>query len=319
MNIDQSPDAIRPEEEQFPIRKRALLLRPGCLIGYGILGILGLLIAWEFWLGLPSETEIKNFNPPSTTQNTSDLWRDRVERSTRISVPLGKISPWLRKAVIVSEDDMFYQHNGVNFEMLKQAFRVNWERKKYARGASTITMQLARNAFLHKRKTLLRKIREIILAKKIEKILSKDRIFELYLNLVEWGSNIYGAEAGAQFYFGKSANDLTLSEATLMAALLPNPKFFNPFKRPDRCRAMQDRVLFLMENAKMISAEQSGLAKTGPTTLRGQHPLFPENDAVESPGEVPLPDSIRAVPTNPPHDALTIPTKIDSLDSIDSL
>lgn len=218
--------------------------------------------------GLPDAEAIKNFQP-ATTVNLEHLnWNKRNTDSIRIWTPLKRISPYLQKAVITSEDDMFYQHDGINYETMQEAFRINWEKGRYVRGASTLTMQLARNAFLHKRKTLLRKIRELILARRLEANLSKSRILELYLNIVEWGEGIYGAEAAARYYFGKSAASLNLSEATLLASMLPNPRIFNPFKRLKSVRKMQSRVVWLMENAREITPAQAQGALTG-FTLRG--------------------------------------------------
>lgn len=218
--------------------------------------------------GLPNAEEIKNFQPATTVNPERINWNKRTTDSIRIWTPLKRISPYLQKAVIISEDDVFYQHNGINYETMKEAFRVNWEKGRYVRGASTLTMQLARNAFLHKRKTLLRKVRELILARRLEENLSKTRILELYLNIVEWGEGIYGAEAASRYYFGKSAANLNLAEATLLASMLPNPKIFNPFKRLKSVQKMQKRVVWLMENAREITPAQAQWALTG-FTLRG--------------------------------------------------
>lgn len=239
--------------------------------GWKVLGVVFFLVGGVYlflFAGLPDAEEIKNFQP-STTVNPERLnWNKRPTDSIRIWVPLKRISPLLQKAVIISEDDVFYLHNGVNYETMKEAFRVNWERGRYVRGASTLTMQLARNAFLHKRKTLLRKIREIIVARRLEENLTKSRILELYLNIVEWGDGIYGAEAAARYYFGKSAINLNLAEATLLASMLPNPKYFNPFKRLKSVQKMQRRVIWLMQNAREITPAQAQWAQSG-FTLRG--------------------------------------------------
>ncbi len=223
------------------------------IIPSAILGILYVTI----FLGLPNAEEIKNYVPISTAIPAAIDWNKPAEHPIRIWVPLEKISPLLQKAVVISEDDLFYQHNGVNFDLMTEAFKVNWQKKRYVRGASTITMQLARNAFLHKRKTMLRKIREIILARRLEKNLSKKQILELYLNVIEWGANLYGVEAAARYYFQKPAAELDLAEATLLAGIIPNPKYFNPFIRPESCQRMQKRVLLLMQISKQITSEQA--------------------------------------------------------------
>jgi monofunctional biosynthetic peptidoglycan transglycosylase len=268
--------------------------------------------------GLPSAEEIKAFQPASTVKPDQINWSRRTTDSIRIWVPLKRISPLLQKAVIISEDDVFYQHDGINYEMMKEAFRVNLEKGRYVRGASTITMQLARNAFLHKRKTLLRKIRELVLTRRIEKNLSKSRILELYLNIVEWGEGIYGAEAAARFYFGKSASNLNLNEATLLAAMLPNPKYFNPFTRLKSCQRMQKRVLWLMQNAREITAEQAQLARVSHLALRGSvSPQETEAAAVDSVEEAkylePIPVEMELAPRIP------APMVGDSLPAPDTL
>jgi monofunctional biosynthetic peptidoglycan transglycosylase len=244
-----------------------------------------LLVGMGYFLlfaALPGAEEIKAYQPASTVNPNYSNWSKRSADSIRIWEPIKRISPLLQKAVVISEDDIFYQHDGVNYEMIKEAFRVNLERRRYVRGASTLTMQLARNAFLHKRKTLLRKARELILTRRIEKHLSKKRILELYLNIVEWGDGIYGAEAASRYYFGKSAANLNLAEATMLASMLPNPKYFNPFKRLKSVQRMQKRVVWLMQNAREITPEQAQWALTA-FSLRGSvSPQETEAAAVDS-------------------------------------
>jgi len=220
--------------------------------------------------GLPSEEEIKNYRPETSAKSAAGInWSKPRQNPVRVWVPLSGISKSLQQAVIISEDDTFYQHDGVNIKMMREAFLLNWKKGRYVRGASTISMQLARNAFLTKEKTLLRKIREIILTRRMEKALTKSQILELYLNIVEWGENVYGAEAAAHYYFGKSAATLSLHESSLMASLLPNPIYFNPFKRPNSCRRMQERVLKLMLLSRAITQEQYTYADAMALHLRG--------------------------------------------------
>lgn len=220
--------------------------------------------------GLPSDEEIKNYRPETTAKSASGInWSTPRSLPVRVWVPLPRISKSLQQAVIISEDDTFYLHDGVNFKMMREAFLLNWKKGRYVRGASTISMQLARNAFLTKEKTLLRKIREIVLTRRMEKVLTKEQILELYLNIVEWGDNVYGAEAAAYYYFGKPAASLNLHDSALMASLLPNPIYFNPFKRPKSCARMQARVLNLMLLSKAITPEQYADAHAAPMRLRG--------------------------------------------------
>jgi len=231
-----------------------------------------------FWLfhNLPDEKTIQHYRPTSTVSSFIDEKYDvKPSKPIRLWVPLKKISSNLQKAVLISEDDTFYHHNGINWTEMKAAFRKNVQRRGYARGASTISMQLARNAFLSKEKTLIRKIREIIVARRIEKVLSKGQIFEIYLNIVEWGPNIYGAEAAAGYYFGKSAGDLNMAEASLLAAILPNPNRFNPKTRMPTAKRFQRRVLMLLRNAKMIAPEDYEALLVEPIYLRGSTDFQP--------------------------------------------
>ncbi len=222
---------------------------------------------------LPGEKEILEYKPETTvTTLTNFLWNREIVVLVRKYVPLKKISPELRQAVIISEDDLFFRHSGINVNEAKKAFEENLEKKQFARGASTITMQLARNAFLFKKKTITRKLKEIIIAKRIEKYLDKRTILEFYLNVVEWGPNIYGAEAAAHYYFGKSALKLNLAEATLMAAILPNPIYYNPFTNFKGARRKQSRVLKLMKDSHLITSSKMKHVMKKPIHLRDGKP-----------------------------------------------
>jgi monofunctional biosynthetic peptidoglycan transglycosylase len=286
------------------------------LIGF----VIFLLVGMGYFLlfaGLPDADEIKAYQPASTVNPNHLNWSKRTTDSIRIWVPIKRISPLLQKAVVISEDDVFYQHDGINYEMMKEAFRVNLERGRYVRGASTLTMQLARNAFLHKRKTLLRKARELILTRRIEKALSKTRILELYLNIVEWGEGIYGAEAASRYYFGKSAANLTLAEATMLASMLPNPKYFNPFKRLKSVQRMQSRVIWLMQNARAITPEEGQWAQSGFVLRGGIAPQETAAAAVDSLEEAKYVEPIPTVMPIPAFPAVT-ETPADSVISPDT-
>jgi monofunctional biosynthetic peptidoglycan transglycosylase len=225
--------------------------------------------------GLPGEQEIKEFQLSSTVKSFNNFdWQKNHDEPIRKVVPLSAIAENLQRAVIISEDDTFWHHDGVNFQMMKEAWKVNWQRGRYARGASTITMQLARNAFLSREKTLIRKVREIIIARRIERVLSKKQILELYLNIIEWGENVYGAEAAARYHFNKSASNLNWSEASMLAGILPNPIRFSPFRRLETARRFQKRVLELLVISKVIDAQTAETAFAEPLCLRGQAPTF---------------------------------------------
>ena len=140
------------------------------------------------------------------------------------------ISENLKHAVLVAEDDTFYRHKGVEWESMRRALIADWKSRRLAKGGSTITQQVAKNLYLSPSKNPLRKIKEILIARRLEKTLGKRRIFEIYLNIAEWGKGIYGAQAAARVYFGKNASDLTPEEAAALAAVLPSPRRYSPTK-----------------------------------------------------------------------------------------
>ncbi len=177
---------------------------------------------------LPDVTPLKRKNPRSTAlmELRDQEYRAKGAKPARRQswVSYDAVAEHLKKAILVSEDAAFFSHKGVDLFELKEAIREDWEKGKFKRGGSTITMQLARNLYLTPSKNPLRKIREIVIAWQLEQALSKRRIFELYLNVAEWGAGIYGAEAAARHYFSKSAADLDPEEAATLAALLPSPR-----------------------------------------------------------------------------------------------
>ena len=153
--------------------------------------------------------------------------RGELARVTQRWVPYDQISPTLRRAVLVAEDDAFFEHGGLDWNEINASMRKNLEEHRVVRGGSTITQQLARNLFLGDRRTLTRKLTEALLAIRLERALSKRRIFELYLNLIEWGDGIYGIEAAARHYFGVPAGGLNPRQSVLLAAVIINPRRFS--------------------------------------------------------------------------------------------
>ena len=157
-------------------------------------------------------------------------WKTKKEHHKifQIWVPLSKMSPYLIKAVLIAEDDKFWKHEGFDYDSIEKAIEKDIQAGKFRFGGSTISQQLAKNLYLSPVKSIWRKIAEAILTWKLERNLSKKRILELYLNLVEWGEGIFGVEVASRHYFGKSSIDLTPLEAARLAAILPNPRRFNP-------------------------------------------------------------------------------------------
>lgn len=198
--------------------KKVLLssLLLSCLVGAG----------YYFYFSLPDVTVLKGKNPATTAlmELRDREYQKKYGRRQQIWVPYGAVSEHIKKAILVSEDAAFFSHKGVDLNELKAALRKDLETLSFSRGGSTITMQLAKNLYLNPSKNPLRKVKEIIIAQQIENALSKRRIFEIYLNIVEMGHNIYGVEAAAHHYFGKSAAAVDIVEAATLAALLPSPR-----------------------------------------------------------------------------------------------
>ncbi|HEX9985939.1 MAG TPA: monofunctional biosynthetic peptidoglycan transglycosylase [Thermoanaerobaculia bacterium] len=217
-----------------------------------LLIIVAVLLLWLGWevVTFPDVEKLAK-EPPKTTafmeQRREEL-RDAGKDDTIQYrwVPYGRISPNLRRAVLVAEDNSFYEHEGVDTEAVKEAFERNWKRGKISHGGSTITQQLAKNLYLSPSRNPLRKVREYFIARSLEKNLSKKRILELYLNVVEMGERVYGAEAASRFYFDKPAASLTPSQAALLGGCLPNPRIMNPGKPNKRLRARQRMILSRM-------------------------------------------------------------------------
>lgn len=183
---------------------------------------------YYFYLVLPDVSELKEKNPKTTAfmELRDKEYRSQAVRPPRRQswVPYSAISDHLKRAILISEDAAFFSHRGVDLNELRESLKKVWETLTFARGGSTITMQLARNLYLSPSKNPLRKAKEIVIAHQLEHHLPKRRIFEIYLNVVEWGHHIYGAEAAARFYFGKPAAAIDPVEAATLAALLPNPR-----------------------------------------------------------------------------------------------
>ncbi len=142
-------------------------------------------------------------------------------------VPYERISGNLKRAIIASEDANFSEHDGVDWEALQKAYEKNSKKHKVVSGGSTITQQLAKNLFLSGSRNYLRKGQELIITYMLETLMDKERIFEIYLNVVEFGSGIFGAEAAARHYYGVSAANLGAAQAAKLAVMLPNPRFFD--------------------------------------------------------------------------------------------
>lgn len=197
-----------------------------------VIGAVVVLALGAFVLTLPDVSSLAGTNPRTTALMEQRASEAKPKGNSRVSrrdwVPLSRIAPHAVLAVVTMEDDRFWRHDGFDFVEMKTAVQKNWEKKSWRRGASTITQQLAKNLYFGTEKSLWRKVREAATAWKMERTLSKRRILEIYMNVVEWGNGIYGIDAASRHYFGKSPADLSVDEAVRLAVVLPSPRRHDP-------------------------------------------------------------------------------------------
>ncbi|MDP3024426.1 MAG: monofunctional biosynthetic peptidoglycan transglycosylase [candidate division Zixibacteria bacterium] len=212
------------------------------------------------YLTLPDVKYLQKENPETTSliqiRNKEYEREGKKPREYRIWVPYSQVSLYLKKAILVSEDINFFTHSGIDLQEMKESLKIDWKKKGFSRGASTITQQLAKNLYLSPSKNPFRKLKEILIAFRLEKALSKRRIFELYLNLVEWGDGIYGCEAASRYYFGKSSSDLTPDEAIRMATSLPFPRKYPPTSDARRFERRRKIILNRMLKYGFLTLEE---------------------------------------------------------------
>lgn len=226
-----------------------------------LLIVAAVLVAWLVYelIAFPDVAALAKERPKTTAfmeQRKKQLRLDNKSDDLQWTwVSYGRISPSLRRAVLVAEDNAFYDHEGVDTTAMKEAFERNWKRGKVTHGGSTITQQLAKNLYLSPSRNPLRKVREYFIARSLEKHLTKKRILEIYLNVVEMGERVYGAEAAARHYFDKSAAALSPREAALLAGCLPNPRVMNPGNPNKRLRARQNMILSRMRRWGHLAEE----------------------------------------------------------------
>ncbi|NEQ39818.1 MAG: penicillin-binding protein 1A [Okeania sp. SIO3I5] len=227
-------------------------------------GLVGLAISFR---NLPDVRVLKNYTPSETTHIYDIKGRPLAslhDEANREVIPLNQISPDLKRAVLAIEDSNFYNHYGIYPIGIMRAFVANLEQGKTVEGGSTVTMQLVKNLFLSPTAKLSRKVAEAVLAIRMEQILEKNEILELYLNQIYWGHNLYGVETAAKSYFNKSSKDLTLAEAALMAGMIPAPEQYSPFINYQKSKQRQATVLARMRELNWITAEEEAEALKQP-------------------------------------------------------
>jgi monofunctional biosynthetic peptidoglycan transglycosylase len=203
----------------------------------------------------------------STTIQARD-WQGKyhpfvVGPKNRNWTPSGRIPAEMKWAVILAEDANFYKHEGFDVKAIKNAIKYDLEKKSLKRGASTITQQTAKNLFLSRERTITRKLKEIYLAYRMEQELTKGRIIELYLNVVELGPMVYGIGHGAQYYFNKPASAMTPRECAFLAAMLPGPRLaYNPYKNLNKVLKRSDMILRLLRQRGVLGEAEYQAALT---------------------------------------------------------
>jgi len=264
---------VSPGRAQSASAPRRSILRRVILVGFWAvvlaltigLGVAAGIFA-AFLKDLPSLDGLEEYQPSIATT----LYTDQDEpfhsfyEQRRILVPLDKIPAQLKQAVLAVEDARFFEHHGLSARAIARAFIMNVLARRKAQGGSTITQQLARGLFLTPEKNISRKIKEALLSVEIEKRYSKERILELYFNLVYFGHGAYGVEAAAQTYFKKSVGELNLAEAAMLAGLPNAPNRFSPIVDPERARRRRDHVLNRMVDEKFIARADADTASRTP-------------------------------------------------------
>ncbi len=239
------------------------------LIGLGgafMLGLFGLLLAggsyWYFSKDLPTVDELRNYEPPTVTvlEDVNGVVLGEIYEQRRYVVPMERIPDHVKHAFLSAEDANFYGHGGVDYMGIVRAFARNALKGRMAQGASTITQQVARNFLLTRDKTIVRKVKEIILSWRIEDAYDKEHILYLYLNEIFLGYQAYGVEATARTFFNKHIDDVTLAEAAILAGLPPAPSAYNPYKNWDKTRSRQEYVLAQMLRNGHITEEERDAA-----------------------------------------------------------
>jgi monofunctional biosynthetic peptidoglycan transglycosylase len=220
------------------------------------------------YVTLPDVRRLATANP--TTTAFMELRKREAEEAGRKFavrhrwVPYTQISNNLRRAVLVAEDSAFFDHDGVDIKELRASLEANWEEGRFTRGASTITQQLAKNLYLSPSRNPIRKLKELMITRRLEAALSKRRILEIYLNVIEWGDGIFGAEAASRAYFGKPASALMPDEAALLAGAIINPREHSP-ARPTRRLLRRQQIIVRRMGIKPPAPATVSPTNTTPT------------------------------------------------------
>ena len=225
------------------------------------------------WATLPSVGNLASENPKTTALIEARAREAEAQgskpRLRQRWVQLGAVAPVAVQAVLASEDARFWQHGGVDTVELELALEEAWDKKALGRGASTITQQLAKNLWLGEDRSVLRKLKELVLARRLEEALPKKRILTLYLNVIEWGPGVYGIEAAAREHFGVPAASLTPAQGAILAGMLPAPRRWLPSRKPPVLRRRALRIVDRLAAAGRLTAGQAAAARAQVEAILG--------------------------------------------------
>ena len=269
-----SPQAPGPTSATSSVWVKALLKVALWMAGLMAAGLACLLMVVGVAMvmaypNLPDISDLADYKPklPLRVFTADGQLMGEFGEERRNLTPIKDIPQVMKDAVLSIEDNRFYQHGGVDYLGILRAGIANIGRVK-SQGASTITMQVARNVYLSSEKTYTRKIYEILLTYKLEHLLTKDQILEIYMNQIFLGNRAYGFASAAEAYFGKALKDITIAEAAMLAGLPKAPSAFNPFANPKRARSRQLYIIERMQENGYITAKQALAAKAEPLRLR---------------------------------------------------
>jgi monofunctional biosynthetic peptidoglycan transglycosylase len=274
------------------------------LRGLAVVAALGFALVAYVYLTLPDVRVLATVNPTSTAfmRLRADEAADEGRKLRHVHrwMPYSRISRNLVRAVLVAEDSAFFEHEGIDLEQIKESIQINMETGAAIRGASTITQQLAKNLYLSPSRDPMRKLRELIIARRLEAALPKARILELYLNLIEWGDGVWGADAAARTYFGVSASSLSREQSALLAGAIINPRVLSPAKPNPRLQRRQRIILSRMGGVQPpapVKAPPAVADADMPAEFRGELPADEPPPAPELPAEDE--DAPPAIPADP--------------------
>ena len=265
---DSSPVRTRPSWLRWLVRIALWItgLAAAAAVGLALTIAVALSVAYP---NLPDISDLADYRPklPLRVYSAEGALLGEFGEERRNLTPIGEIPQVMKDAVLAIEDARFFQHGGVDYKGVLRAGLANLGRVK-SQGASTITMQVARNVYLSSEKTFTRKIYEILLTFKLEHLLTKDQILEIYMNQIFLGNRAYGFAAASEAYFGKPLKSVSIAEAAMLAGLPKAPSAYNPISNPKRARARQQYIIERMQENGFITAQQAEQAKKEELKLR---------------------------------------------------